>query len=396
MHILTRHILSEFLKVFLISLLGLTLLMVIVGVTKEALQKGLGAAQVMLLMPYILPDALRFAVPGTTLFAACSVYGRLAAGNEIVAVKSLGISPLVLLWPVMVAACVISFVALWLNDVAVSWGRAGVRRVVIESVEQIAYGMLRTQRSYSSRGFSISVRRVEGDTLVQPMLTFQPRDDQPAVTASAQSGRLQANPERNTLSVVLTDGTIDIGEDLHISFLGDTISREIPLPDASNPRTSETGPSQLPMRDIPTELVAEQERIKMLRARNVADAYFQMATGDFAALTAGAWTHSYEDVKNAEERLCRLRTEPHRRWANGFSCLCFVLVGAPLAIRLRNADFLTSFFLCFLPILIVYYPLLALGVDRAKTGSLPPQSVWLGNVILFACGVWLLRKVRRY
>jgi lipopolysaccharide export system permease protein len=98
----------------------------------------------------------------------------------------------------------------------------------------------------------------------------------------------------------------------------------------------------------------------------------------------------------ARHRLFRLQTEPWRRWANGFSCFFFVVAGIPLAIRLRNSDVLTSFFLCFLPILLVYYPLLAFGVDRAKGGVLPPYTVWLGNVFLLLAGLWLLRKVLRY
>jgi lipopolysaccharide export system permease protein len=94
--------------------------------------------------------------------------------------------------------------------------------------------------------------------------------------------------------------------------------------------------------------------------------------------------------------LQRLYTEPWRRWANGFSCLCFVLIGAPMAIRLRHAEFLASFFACFLPILLVYYPLLAVSVGQAKDGSVPPPAVWIGNLVLAGWGVWLLRRVVRY
>jgi lipopolysaccharide export system permease protein len=94
--------------------------------------------------------------------------------------------------------------------------------------------------------------------------------------------------------------------------------------------------------------------------------------------------------------LYRLQTEPPRRWANGFSCLCFALVGAPMAIRRRNSDMLTSFFLCFLPILVVFYPLLAWGLDRAKAGAVPPYSVWAADIILSVWGLWMLRNVVRY
>jgi len=67
-----------------------------------------------------------------------------------------------------------------------------------------------------------------------------------------------------------------------------------------------------------------------------------------------------------------------------------------MAIRLRNRDFLTSFFLCFLPILIVYYPLLAYGIDGAKNGTIPPWAVWAGNALLILWGLWLMGRVTRY
>ncbi len=62
----------------------------------------------------------------------------MSATNEVIAAKALGISPLVLLRPVLVASCLLSFASLWLNDLAVSWGRDGIRRIIIESVEEIA------------------------------------------------------------------------------------------------------------------------------------------------------------------------------------------------------------------------------------------------------------------
>ena len=94
MRILTRYVLAEFLKVFLVTLTSLTLLMLIVFLGKEAVDQGLGLPQVLRIIPYVLPNALLFTVPGTTLFAACLVYGRLSSSNEILAVKAVGISPM--------------------------------------------------------------------------------------------------------------------------------------------------------------------------------------------------------------------------------------------------------------------------------------------------------------
>ena len=127
-----------------------------------------------------------------------------------------------------------------------------------------------------------------------------------------------------------------------------------------------------------------------------AQAAFALLTGDFESLAETAWKAHERELDGAQQRLHRLHTEPWRRWANGFSCLCFVLIGVPVAIWLRHTEFLASFFVCFLPILVVYYPLLAVSVDQAKDGVFPPPTVWLGNIVLALGGVWLLRRVIRY
>ena len=43
------------------------------GVVQEAMRQGLGPLPILRLMPYLLPESLRYAVPATVLFAACSV-----------------------------------------------------------------------------------------------------------------------------------------------------------------------------------------------------------------------------------------------------------------------------------------------------------------------------------
>ena len=95
----SRYILIELLKVFGVALLSTTVLLLLVGVARQAISEGLGIMPVLKLVPFLLPEAMRYAVPGTILFAACSVYGRLAASGEIGAIKSLGISPMVMIKP---------------------------------------------------------------------------------------------------------------------------------------------------------------------------------------------------------------------------------------------------------------------------------------------------------
>ena len=391
---LTRYVIAELLKVFLVTLAGMTLLMMIVGLAQEAISQGLGPLPILRLIPYAVPNALRFAVPGTILFATCSVFGRMSASNEVVAVKSLGISPLRLITPALVLAFFISLVAVWMNDLAVSWGREGMRRVVLHSMEQIAYGMLRTHRSYRSSQFSINVKGVEDRRLICPYICFHSKDDSPPTIVTAEEAELRLNGDKTASSVVLTNGQVSVAGDVTMTF-PDTISLEIPLRDTTQHGGS-SSPSGLPMWQILPELGSQLDQIRRLRETMATRAACQMLTGDLAALSDSKWSELHAVLAGSEDRLHRLHTEPWRRWANGFSCLFFVMIGAPLAVRMRNSDIWSSFAVCFLPILVVYYPLLAFGVDRAKAGDLPPYIVWLGNIILASAGLWIMRKINRY
>jgi lipopolysaccharide export system permease protein len=398
MKILTRYVLAELLKWFLLSLSVLTLIILVFFVVREAIGRGLPPLGVIRLVPYCLPIALWFAVPGTLLLATTSVYGRLAGWNEVLAAKAQGISPRRLLEPVWILAFVASLVTVVLNDVAVSWGGLGVRRVLVNSVVEIIYGMLRTERSYTAGRLSINVKNVDDRSLVRPTVSYRPPGNMPTFTITAETAELRKDVDNGdeVLRVVFRNGSADFGAQGSYDFPDGSWDLVIPLQEASKASDRRKMPSNLAMRVIPEETVKQQAAIDEREANLAALAACQMLRGDIDELTSGEWETRAKELRLDEERLYRLRAEPHRRWAAGFSCLCFAWLGAPMAIRLRNRDILTSFFLCFLPILIVYYPLLVFGVDAAKDGRLPPWSVWAGNVLLLAWGYYLMRKVMRY
>jgi lipopolysaccharide export system permease protein len=315
----------------------------------------------------------------------------MAAANEVVAIRALGISPMALVGPALAAAFLVSLATVWINDVAITWGRQGVHRVVLESVEKIVYGMLQTQRSYSTRKFSINVKAVEGRRLIRPTIIIQPGEGDPPLTLTARVAELRRNEGDGMLSLLLTDGLVEQGK-LRFEF-HDTVEHLIPLAHASKRGELSNSPSECPSARIRGEIERQEQQIQQLRQSLAADAAYEMMTGEFSSLTGDHWRERRAALDDAQRRLRRLQTEPWRRWASGFSCFFFVLVGAPLAIRMRNSDLWTTFGVCFFPILIFYFPLLMLGIDRAKNGAWPPYGVWLGNVVLLLIGLSLLRRI---
>lgn len=397
MKILTRYILAELLKWFLLSLTVLTLIILVFFVAREAIKRGLPPEGVVRLIPCFLPMALSFAVPGTLLLATTSVYARMAGSNEVLAIKSQGISPRKILEPIWALAFVASLVTVVLGDVAASWGRNQVHHVLVDSVEDIVYRMLATHRQYSAAGISINVKDVVDRRLIRPVVSLKAHGTRPAITVTADEAELSKDVDRGeaVLKFVFHRPHGDVGTRGSIMF-PEKWPLILPLEDVSQASSSARMPSYMPLRAIPEAIVDQEAEIDRCEQSRAARAACEMLRGDFDALTDKGWQTRTNQLRAHQGRLFRLHVEPHRRWSGGFSCLCFAWVGAPMAIRLRNRDMLTSFFLCFMPILVVYYPLLIFGINGAKEGQLPPWSVWAGNLLLVAWGCHLLRKVVRY
>ena len=147
-------------------------------------------------MAYLIPQAMQFAVPGTMLLATTSVYGRMASYNEIVAIKSLGISPMALIWPTLILATFVSFVAVVINDVAVSWGTMGVRRIFMASIEEVTYSQLKMRHTYNLGKANITVREVDGHRLISPTLIVQASGDKAGMDYFGQGSRIETHPGR--------------------------------------------------------------------------------------------------------------------------------------------------------------------------------------------------------
>src|SRR4029078_6390893 len=107
-------ILWELVKVFLMSLVGITGILLMAGIVAEASQQGLGPTQILAAIPLLIPSTLPYTIPATTLFATCVVYGRMSADNEVLAIKSSGVNVMHVVRPGLVLGVVISLVTLGL------------------------------------------------------------------------------------------------------------------------------------------------------------------------------------------------------------------------------------------------------------------------------------------
>ena len=266
------------------------------------------------------------------------------------------------------------------------------------SIEEIAYSRLQKKSVVSTAKCSRSSSRESKNRngrqiLVKPTITLKNQPGQHKITITAAEAEFRTNWKAGTLEIICRNGEVDVDDGHFKAFVGEQLY-SVPLP---TPAWDHRHRDWAASRDIPgliagiqAEIAPLQKNLRSLESlRKASQALGLPASPDDAAQIAA-------QIADRQRLIYRLRTEPYRRWSNGFTCLCFALIGMPVAMLWRHADGLTNFFVCFLPILAVYYPLLMIGEDLSTSGTLPPISFWMGNVLLAVPAVALLRWIVRH
>ena len=392
MRLLQRYILFELLRVFLLLLSILTVLLVFIGVFREITDKGLGPVQALQILPFVVPSLLPFTIPATLLLSVCVVYGRISGDQEITAAKAAGINVLSLLWPSFLLAASLCIGSLLLMDRAIPWAVANIQRTIAAAVEDIFLDMLRTNQQVSDpkQGYSILVMGMRGKTLIGPTFQYSPKGHS-AITIQAEEASLDFDLEKNQAVLHLVRGNLVLPGQETAFF--DEHTHEFPLPS----EISQPKPRHMTMEQIREHRDEIAQRMESATRQREIDAALALAVGDFDRLLEHEFNVYYQQMEYDRGDVAKFNTEVHSRFAMSTSCLFFALLGGPFSILQGRRQFLTSFFLCFMPILMIYYPVALLMMNLSKTQLVEPwYAMWLGNVLLLGVGVFVLRKVLRH
>jgi lipopolysaccharide export system permease protein len=272
-----------------------------------------------------------------------------------------------------------------------------MERVVLRSFEEIVYGTLRARRSYENdKGFTIHVLEVRDRWLIQPTIFLFDESTGDPMTINAERAKISIDTENDRLVLELVNSNGEINDTSSTRFQWPGTERiTMPLMQASRNGSKSISPSQFSIREIPGELASQAAANDRQREAMAVQVAVGLGYGRYGQLNDTKIKTIQWQVEEGQKRLVRLKLEPARRWALGFSCFFFIWMGVPMSILIRSADYAWTFGLCFVPILLIYYPLFGLALDRAKDGSWPASSLWLGNVVLLFLGTMLMRRVVR-
>jgi len=389
--ILHRMIFREMLRVFLLSLLGITGILLMAGIVAEASQQGLSPGQIFSIIPLLIPSTLPYTIPATTLFATCVVYGRLSADNELLAIRASGINVVYAVWPGLLFGLITSGVTLSLYYHVIPYTHHLLRTMFLGDIEELLYTMLRKQNQISSPhiDYSIYVKSVQGRRLVHPVFKRHDAKGETDVVAIAHEAELKVDMNQRLILVHMRFGEV-LSRGANSLF--DDRLFDVPLPESmltnSLPRA----------RDMTwQELLQEEVRMRQEVGK---------IEGELVALeqeTMGSRVTEEQKARykllRAKEKLIRgqiwgIVSEKQMRPALSLGCFFFVLIGCPVAIRMSKSDYLSAFITCFLPIIIVYYPLVLGGTSLSREGRISPMiTIWAADAVIGLVGLFLFRRL---
>ena len=354
---LDRYVLREWLRVFLITLVGFPILVIVIDLTDKLdqyMSRGITPRAVALSYVFDLPEKMFMVLPVAVLFATVFTVGALGRHSEITAAKASGISFHRLVRPLFLAAGGAFLAGLILGELAPV---ATARRLELLGERAI--------RSTSSR-YNFVYRADGGWVYAIRALELKTREMQDPLLEREGTGATYPTILLAAQRAVYTDTTHAARWTLHRGAL-----RYLAGPDAEFAFQFDSLHTRT-LRERPVDLLAEPKGPDEMR-------YAELGRYIDALVRSGS---------NAK----KLQVERALKIAIPFICLLIALFGAPLAISTPKsgmawgvaASLATTF-----TVLLMFQLAKAVG----SGGVLPPAlAAWFPNILVGVAAVYLLKK----
>ena len=312
---------------------------------------------------YVLPFSLIFTIPWGLLTAILLVFGRLSADNELIALRSNGVSVTRVCLPLLVLAIIFTAICLWLNVDVAPAAQEKLRSTIFDLATRNPIALFGNDQVIDQfPGRRIYVGKKEGNEL-ENILVFQMDEHSlPMRVTFARSGKLEADLPNKRILMHLYSARYeerDEKDPYDLRKIHDGISM-----------TEGTLPISL------EELYEREKKRPSRSALSLEQLLDQLNTG------------------NRRERSAT-RTEINKRFSFPFSCMAFALIGVPLGITTHRRETSVGFAMGL--IVAVFYFLFVIIADtlRGNAKVHPELLVWFPNVLFLGIGAYLFWRLSK-
>jgi len=401
---LYRYVLKAHVGPFLFSFVIITFILVmdiIFQIADLIIGKNLDLLTVLEVFFLNLAWIVAVSIPMSVLVASLMAFGRLSADNEVTAFKAGGVSFYQMVAPVLVLGILLGGCHLYFMDVILP--EANYRaRSLMNDIHRARPTLLFTAGIFMKDipGYSILIDRVNPrNNEIESITIYETENMRYPRIMTARSGEFNVNETGSRINLMLYDGELLQQDESTGRYFKEVFERQ---------RFSiRTAPSGVQRSEAGTRGDRELN-IEMMQAK--IDEW-QLEIDEVAAsLVPGpvhseAKTDSIEAARAKAQRTISLRqrqknsyvVEIHKKYAISAACLVFVLIGAPLGVRIRRSGMGVSVgvSLCFF---LLYWACLLGGEELADRDLFDPVwAMWAANIVIGVPGavlVWVSGRDR--
>ena len=357
--IVDRYIFAELIPPFVINLGFFTfvfLMAEMLKITDLIVNYGVGLIIIAQILVFSVPYFLTYVIPMATMMAVLLTMLRMSADNEIVALKSGGISLYRLLRPIITFCVLASLLAYAMAVYGTPIGRQAIKKLtfkVLSSNMDIGLKERTFNDSFSDVMLYVNKIDIKSRSLIDVFIEDK-RDEKITSTVIAPRGKLLSEPDSLVFHLRLYDGVVnqvDVDDRSVNSVSFDTYNVRLDLKKAVTAVNPQKGRKEMNLTEL-RRFIQNSPRKDLT--------YFKMLM------------------------------EYHKKFSIPLACLSLGILAVPLGTHSRRGG-RSSGLVLGLVFFLFYYILLSIGTVFGENGAYPPIiGMWVPNIVMGALGLFLL------
>jgi lipopolysaccharide export system permease protein len=358
-------------------------------------RKGLPFAIVGQILVYTLPVIISYTAPMAILVAIVMTFGRAAQDNEILALKTNGLSFLSIMRTPFVITLFFMIFLVFFNNYVLPESNHRVRNLMLDVTrKRPAVRLSEGVFTEDFRGYTIYIgKKDERYSKIYDITIYDAKD---GILITAPRGDMKSFEQDNILRFTLYDGELHqlVDSMKYQKTQFDKQILNIQLDDGMVRKERDyRNQDELDINGLEQVIQEHEKTIVDLKGqiaqtgRNAVDDYLR---GEVASLDRAIFEieKRAKTLESTARKLARYQVSYYKKFSLAFACLVFVIIGAPLGYLFKRggiAGILAGVFL-----FSSYYILVIAGEEFADRRNFPAfWGMWLPNFILLACGIYL-------
>ncbi len=395
--LIDRYFLKEFIPPFLFTLFALTFILLMDQLFRLIdlfVRKGLPLDVVGQVLIYTLPLIISYTAPMATLVAIVMSFGRFARDNEILALKTSGISFFsTMKMPLMITLLFMIFL-IFFNSTILPESNHRVRNLMLD-ISRKRPAIRLPERVFTNEfpGYTIYIgKKDERHSKIFDVTIYDLKN---GLIITAPNGELVNIEEENIISFILYNGELhQLVENMKYQKTNFTkqiinikVDTELVRKEREFREENELNIKGLASRmdETKKEIADLSEDINKIGK----DVIGKFIKGDPSNLDAAQFQieQKLSTIKGKMQKISRYQIELNKKFSLAFACIIFVILGAPLGYLFKRGGI--AGILVGVLLFSMYYILVLAGEEFAdRRGFSPFWSMWLPNLVLLIFGLF--------